>query len=266
MVETKIKRLAERSYSPRQRGVPSLEAPLQNAAARAAGLLAPRGCREVLVIPELEVGGVRPDLWIGCVDEESFKKRSAGGIAPCTAPHPLAIAFELRCLGGSARIERLSTSARQLGERPRILRGLAELVERGIAVREEGEVRLVSGWAPAGAEGVAVEAKVGQWRKALRQVQMWRRFVNGAWMVFPSSYLGSVPRQRPGTRAIGLAAVEGDELRVIRRPRLTVGQPMARALLEEHLYGRWLAEGLGRERRSRQHAGRKRPRKPASVT
>jgi hypothetical protein len=266
MVETKIKRLAERTYSPRQRGIPRLEAPLQDAAAAAAGLLAPRGCRELLVIPELEVSGVRPDLWIGCVDEESFRKRSAMGIAPCTAPYPLAIAYELRRLGGSARIERLSTSARQLGERPRILRGVAELVERGIAVREEGDVRLVNDWRPAGAEGVAVEAKVGQWRKTLRQVQMWRRFVNGAWMVFPHSYLGSVPRQRPGTRAIGLATVEGDDLRVIRRPRLIVGQPQARALLEEHMYGRWLAEGLGRGQWSRQHGGRKRPPKPASVS
>lgn len=266
MVETKVKRLAERTYSPRQRGVPSLEAPLQDAAARAARLLAPRGCRELLVIPELEVGGVRPDLWIGCVDEEIFRKRSAMGISPCTAPYPLAIAHELRRLGGSARIERLSSLSRQLGERPRILRGVAELVERGIAVREEGEVRLVNGWRPAGAEGVAVEAKVGQWRKTFRQVQMWRRFVNGAWMVFPDSYLGSVPRQRPGMRAIGLATVEGEDLRVIRRPRLIVGQPLARALLEEHLYGRWLAEGLGRGRRSRQHVGRKRPRKLASVT
>ena len=266
MVETKIKRLAGRTYSPRQRGVPSLEAPLQGAAARAAGLLAPRGCRELLVIPELEVGGVRPDLWIGCVDEESFRKRSAMGIAPCTAPYPLAIAHELRRLGGSARIERLSSQARQLGERPRILRGVAELVERGIAVREEGEVRLVSGWRPAGAEGVAVEAKVGQWRKTLRQVQMWRRFVNGAWMVFPDSYLGSVPRQHRGTRAIGLATVEGEDLRVIRRPRLIVGQPLARALFEEHLYGRWLAEGLGRGRRTRQRVDRRRRGKPASIT
>ncbi len=265
MVETKVKRLAERTYSPRQRGVPSLEAPLQDAAARAAGMLAPRGCRELLVIPELEVGGVRPDLWIGCVDEASFRERSAMGIVPCTAPYPLTLAHELRRLGGSARIEQLSSPARQLGERPRILRGVAELVERGIAVREEGEVRLVSSWRPAGAEGVAVEAKIGQWRKTFRQVQMWRRFVNGAWMVFPDSYLGSIPRQRPGMRAIGLATVEGEDLRVIRRPRLIVGQPLARALLEEHLYGRWLVEGLGRGRRSRQHVGRKRPRKLASV-
>jgi hypothetical protein len=255
MVETKIKRLAERTYSPRQRGVPSLEAPLQDAAARAARLLAPRGCRELLVIPELEVGGVRPDLWIGCVDERNFKQRSAAGIAPCTAPQPLAIAHEVRRLGGIASIEQLTSSAQRLGERPRVLRGISELVERGIAVREDGEVRLVGAWRPADAEGVAVEAKIGQWRRALRQIQMWRHFVNGAWVVFPESYLASVPRQRPGTRAIGLATVEGDSLRVIRRPRLIVGQPLARALLEEHLYGRWLTEdvSVNKERTKLKH-------------
>jgi hypothetical protein len=248
MVETKVRRLAEREYAPRQLGVPSLEAPLHEAVVRDAQLLAPRGCRELLVIPELEVAGVRPDAWIGCVDEDNFRARRDGGLAPCTAPHPLAIALETRRLGGSATVERLSSAGPHLGERPRVLRGIGELVERGIAEREGAEVRLVDVWTAAGAEGVAIEAKVGQWRKTLRQVQMWRRFVNGAWMVFPDSYLGSIPRQRPGTRGIGLATVDGGELRIIRRPRLVAGRPGARVLLEEHLYARWLVEGGTHER------------------
>ncbi len=245
MVEAKVKRLAEREYAPRQLGVPSVEAPLHEAVVRDASLLARRGCHELLVIPELEVAGVRPDVWIGSVDEESFTTRRAARIRPCTAPYPLAIAYELRRLGGTATVERLASPGLRLGERPRVQRGVGDLVERGIARREEGVVRLVEAWTPAKAEGVAVEAKVGQWRKTLRQVQMWRRFVNGAWMVFPDSYLGSIPRQRPGTRSIGLATVRGGELRIIRRPRLVAGRPRARQLLEEHLYARWLEESAG---------------------
>lgn len=244
MPKPEIRYLAPRSYAVNQRGVPSVEAPLQEAAAAAARALAPSDCRQLLVIPELEVHGVRPDLWIGCVDERNFLRRARLGIEPCTAPLPLSIAVEIRRRGGAATVDRLASSNGPLGDRSRVLRGVALLVERGLAVREEGEVRLVSAWAPARAEGVAVETKVGQWRRALRQVQMWRRFVNGAWMVFPASYLSAVPRQRPGMRAIGLATVDGGSLAVIRRPRLTVGQPFARAVLEEHLYLRWLAEGL----------------------
>jgi hypothetical protein len=264
MVETETKYLAPRVYSLNQRGVPSNEAPLQDAAAAAARLLAPPSCRQLLVIPELEVGGVRPDLWIGCLDEESFAQRARAGIEPCTAPLPLSIANVLRRLGGTATIDRLASPSRRLGDRSRVLRGISELVERGLAVREEGGIRLSGAWTAAQAEGVAVEVKMDQWRKALRQVQMWRRFVNGAWMVFPDSYLRAVPRQRPGTRGIGLATVnEGGELRVIRRPRLVIGQSSARTVLEEHLYARWLAEGLDKRARAiergsikRRHRGR----------
>jgi hypothetical protein len=244
MAKPATRYFAARSYSLNQRGVPSVEAPLQEAAAASARVLAPSDCRQLLVIPELEVHGVRPDLWIGCVDERSFLKRARLGIEPCTAPLPLSIAVEIRRRGGAMTIDRLAPPNGPLGDRSRVLRGVADLVERGLVVREEGDVRLAPGWASARAEGVAIETKIGQWRRALRQVQMWRRFVNGAWMVFPASYLPAVPRQRPGTRAIGLATVDGESLEVIRRPRLTVGQPFPKAVLEEHLYLRWLAEGF----------------------
>jgi hypothetical protein len=262
-VETEIKYLAPRTYSSNQRGVPRDEARLQQITAAAAQLLAPPSCRHLLVVPELEVGGVRPDFWIGCIDEHNFAKRAQAGMKPCTAPLPLTVALELRRLGGVATINRLAASSRRLGDRSRVLRGIGQLVERGLAVREEEGVRLSPAWVPAQARGVAVEVKVDQWRKALRQIQMWRRFVNGAWMVFPDSYLSSVPRQRPGTRGIGLATVQGEELKVVRRPRLIVGQSSGRTVLEEHLYARWLAEGFDQRVRLRKR-GSVRPRRSAA--
>lgn len=244
MGATEIKYLAPRTYSSNQRGVPREEARLQKVTAAAARALAPPGCQKLLVVPELEVSGVRPDFWIGCIDEQCFVQRAQVGLKPCTAPLPLSIALELRRLGGTATIERLSSPSRRLGDRRRVLRGVRQLTERGLAQRGERTVQLSSNWTPARAQGIAVEVKLDQWRKAVRQIQMWRRFVNGAWMIFPDSYLSSVPRQRPGTRGIGLATVQAEELKVIRKPRLIVGQPSGKVVLEEYLYARWLAEGF----------------------
>ncbi len=239
-----ITELAPRTYSPTQRGIPSAEAPLHEAAVAAAAILAPPGCERLMVIPELEVCGMRPDLWIGCFDDEQFCRRAEAGIEACTAPYPLAIAHELRRLGGTSSIERLCAPARQLGERRRILRGLAELAERGQVRQEGGTVALSEAWMPAEARGVGVEAKVGRWRKAVRQVQMWRPYLNGAWLVFPSSYLPHVPRQREALRSMGIAIVDEEGAQIVRRPRLTVGRTYSRALLEEHLYARWRTEAL----------------------
>jgi hypothetical protein len=249
MAAVEITELAPRAYSPAQRGIPSIEAPLHEAAVAAAETLAPPGCEHLMVIPELEVCGMRPDLWVGYFNDEQFCRRAEAGIEACTAPYPLAIAHELRRLGGMSSIERLCTPTRQLGERRRILRGLAELVERGLVQRDGGMVALNAAWIPAEARGVGVEAKVGRWRKAVRQVQMWRPYLNGAWLVFPSSYLASVPRQREAIRSIGIAVVDEESMHIVRRPRLTVGRTYSRLLLEEHLYARWRTEALASAKR-----------------
>lgn len=246
-----ITELGPRTYSPTQRGIPSAEAPLHEAAIAAAEMLAPPDCERLMVIPELEVCGMRPDLWIGCFDDEQFCRRVEAGIEACTAPYPLAIAHELRRLGGTSSIERLCAPARQLGDRRRVLRGLVELAERGLVQRDDGMVALSPAWSPAEARGVGVEAKVGRWRKAVRQVQMWRPYLNGAWLVFPSSYLVHVPRQREALRSMGIAVVDEEGTRIVRRPRLTVGRTYSRALLEEHLYARWRTETLANAKQQR---------------
>lgn len=242
MKSTSITRLTSRPYSPEQRGVPMAEAELHEAALAAAETLAPPDCPHLIVIPELEIGSMRPDLWIGYFNDEQFQTRVEAGIEPCTAPYPLKVAYELRRLGGLCSLERLCSPARGLGERRRILRGLAELIERGLAERNEGAVRLNAAWTPAEAHGVGVEAKVGRWRKAVRQVQMSGAFLNGAWLVFPSSYLPNFPRGQKALRNLGVAVVESDALRVIRKPRLRSGRNDDRVLLEEHLYARWCEE------------------------
>jgi hypothetical protein len=234
-----ITQLTPRQYSPKQRGVPLAEAQLHAAALAAAQTLAPPDCPHLIVIPELEVGGMRPDLWIGYFDDEQFQARVEAGIEPCTAPYPLKVAHELRRLGGLCSLERLCSPARGLGGRRRVMRGLAELVERGLAERNEGAVMLNAAWTPAQAHGVGVEAKVGRWRKAVRQVQMSGAFLNGAWLVFPSSYLPHFPRGQKALRNLGVAIVENETLKVVRKPRLRSGRNGNQALLEEHLYVRW---------------------------
>lgn len=243
MGSTSIIQLAPRLYSPEQRGVPTAEAPLHEAAMASARLFAPPKLRKLVVVPELEIAGVRPDLWIGSFSEKNFQRRLAGNLEPCTAPYPLAVADVIRRLGGEAGIDELLTTPFRLGDRRRVQRGIAELVDRGLAFRDEGRIRLNRAFKPAGVRGVGVEAKLGRWRKAVRQAQMWRSFVNGAWLLFPASYLPHVPRQRAGMRSLGLAVAEEDRtLTIVRQPRLIVGRPLARALTEEHLYARWKSE------------------------
>jgi hypothetical protein len=243
MTSAPITLLGPRIYSPEQRGVPTLEAPLHDAAAVAADLLAPSDLERLVVIPELEIAGVRPDLWIGQFDEKNFRARLDASLVPCTARYPLAIAGALRRLGGEGSVDQLDSSAFHLGERRRIQRGISELIDRGLAIREDRCVVLHPAFKPAAVRGVGVEAKLGRWRKAVRQVQMWRSSVNGAWLVFPSSYLPHVPRQRPGMRSLGLAVVDdAGRVSVVRQARLTVGRPLARMVTEEHLYARWKVE------------------------
>jgi hypothetical protein len=255
-----IVHLSPREYSPKQRGVPGPEAALHEAASTSAKLFAPPDWGKLVVIPELDIGGFRPDLWIGSFDERVFKRRLDAGLGACTAPYPLAIVRALRRLGGEASINQLTSRALHLGERRRIQRGVSELVDRGLAERDNGSVLLHSRFVLADARGVGVEAKVGRWRKAVRQVQMWRTALNGAWLLFPESYLGQVPRQRPGTRSIGLAvADESGTVSIVRRPRLTSGPSLGRLLTEEHLYARWVDESKRKPTQRRGNAVRRRP-------
>lgn len=217
---------------------------MHEAAVAAADLLAPPDCDHLVVIPELELGGMRPDLWIGYFDDEQFEARIEARIEPCTAPFPLKLAYELRRDGGSNSIDRLCAPARGLGSRRRILRGLGELAERGIAARDGRGVELSPAWGSARARGVGVEAKVGRWRRAVRQVQMSSLFLNGAWLVFPQSYLSHFPRGSIALRSFGIAVVDGGRLQVVRRPRLRASRGASHALLEEHLFCRWRDEVL----------------------
>lgn len=246
-----------RTYSRGQRGVPILEAPLQEAAVAAADQFAPTEFDLLVVIPELEIAGMRPDLWIGHFDEDVFRARLDADIQACTAPYPLAIALILRRLGPTT-IDRLCQPSGGLGDRRRVQRGVTELVERGVAVREEDAIVLSPLYRSAEARGVAVEAKVNRWRKAARQAQMWRRFVSGTWLMFPTSYLSSVPRQAPAIRGMGLAVFDGEEASVIRRPRLTRGRAYGQLVLEEHIYARWRAEHAPATKRG--------PTRPASLS
>ena len=182
----------------------------------------------------------------------------------CTAPYPLAVAGALRRLGGLASVDELASPSLRLGERRRIQRGVSDLVERGLALRDNGTVVLSPTFKPANVRGVGVEAKMGRWRKAVRQTQMWRHAVNGAWLLFPATYLTHVPRQRPGMRSLGLAAMEETgAISVIRQPRLTVGRPATQMLAEEHLYARWRSEAARKPASPQLNSRRSRSANPA---
>lgn len=246
MEPSSITVLEPRAYGPQQRGVPKAEAALQDAVSAMASIFAPEGCRPLNVVPELDAWGSRPDFWIGSFNETSFRTRALAGIDACTAPFPLAVACMLR-RHGETSVDRLSAPSLRLGDRRRVQRAISELVNGGLALREGESVALDPRFEPADPRGVGVETKVGRWRRAVRQAQMWRPLMNGVWLVFPRSYISQVPRQRPGVRNFGIAVVDEGHVEVVRRPRLIVGRPLSRMLLEEHLYARWLADVGARE-------------------
>lgn len=94
---------------------------------------------------------------------------------------------------------------------------------------------------PAVHTSVGVEAKIDNWRRALKQAQGIEAFVDGVWLAFPDQYLHNVPRTRPGLKRFGIITVSSEgEAIVVRKPRGHRSVGFARAIAEEHLYARWL--------------------------
>lgn len=222
-------------------GVPIREAEVHNGvAALQEQLLHASSCApDLIVAHELALAYGRPDVVAAAVELVQWRVWRKRKIEPCTAPVPLATALALSRLGGQATVEELVGSNGGQGTRSRLRRSLASLSDLGW-VRRQGDafvLRLAPGEALLTVSGV--EAKLNNWRRAVRQVQSWEGYVDAVWLAFPAAYLRNVPRTPP-LRRFGLIAVEGGQARIVRRPSGARANGVRQVLIEQHLYARWL--------------------------
>lgn len=222
-------------------GVPIREADVHSGVAslRETLLPLPTDAPDLVVAHELALAYGRPDIVVAAVEVARWRAWRKRGIRPCTAPLPVATALALTELGGAATVDELVEHSAVQGARPRIRRSLATLAElRWVHRRGEGlALRLEPGEALYAASGV--EAKLNNWRRAVRQVQSWEGYVDAVWLAFPASYLPHVPRTS-SLRRFGLIGVENGGAIVVRRPSGVRASAARHLLMEQHLYGRWL--------------------------
>jgi len=200
---------------------------------------------DLVVAHELALAYGRPDVVAADVDIAEWRAWRRRRIAPLTAPIPLGAALTLSGLGGTATFDELVSSSGAPGGKTKMRKALAILSERGW-VRRQGEafvLRLAPGEALLGTSGV--EAKLNNWRRAVRQIQSWETYVDAVWLAFPASYLPNVPRT-PRLRRFGLIAVEDGCAHIVRRPSGPRAQGIRHVLMEQHLYSRWLTATQGK--------------------
>jgi hypothetical protein len=237
----------------RKVGVPLLETAVQEATAQLEDALLAQPSplvADTLIVHELELAYGRPDVVVANVDLAQWQAWRRWKVEACTAPIPLMTALALQELGGKAEIGDLISLGNGLADRARLRRALVTLVEARW-VERRGEVfrlRLDPGNSVLSASGV--EAKLNNWRRAVRQVQSWESYVDATWLAFPTPYLAHVPRTQV-LRRFGLIGVEGDQARVVRRPSGVPARGVQHLLMEQYLYRRWLS--------SRRAAVRQRP-------
>lgn len=221
-------------------GIPIREAELHAAVEAVAGDLLPKSAAEadLVIAQELELAYGRPDIIAASLDLAQFRRWRDKRIAPCTAPLALGAALALSDLGGRATLDEL-VACDGATARPRLRRSISTLADLGW-IRRRGdrfELRLVPGEGLCAASGV--EAKLNNWRRAVRQVQSWEPYVDAVWLAFPAAYIKHVPRTTP-LRRFGLIAVDSDKASIIRRPRGTRARGVRHMVMEQHVYARWL--------------------------
>jgi hypothetical protein len=221
-------------------GIPGAELELHDALIRAApSILGAAG--KVIVVPEISLAYGRPDIVAAEEDDDAFERRRRAGLLPCISQPHIDVAVALRRLNRPASLRRIAASTGLTVDR--LPRTLNELARAGLVVRV-ADLWLVSpDWTPLTTNLHAIEAKVEHWQRALQQASAWASFVDSAWLAFPTDYLRSnVPRSVPALRPFGLLSVDDSNVRVVRRPRRLMRNPVRRAWAEEYLYRRWLAE------------------------
>jgi len=233
--------LSQFDYGGRIRGIPVAEALLHEAVLSLGDELITRdhGPGSLLLAHELPLSHSRPDVVGAVVDLATWRRRKRQGVAACTAPQALKVAMALQRLDRPSTIDDVAAAMTGLG-RPQIRKAIAELDGRNWIRRSKAGVRLAAATRRAVTSLVAVEAKVDNWRRAVRQAQGTEVYVDDVWLAFPQTYLRNVPRGRRGLRRFGLIAVDDRTPRIVRKPSGRKATPLARALTEEHLYAGWL--------------------------
>ena len=223
-------------------GIPLREAEIHTAVAAVGAALLPRfrADADFVIAEELALAYGRPDIIAASVDLARFRKWRTKQIAPCTAPLALSAALALSKLGGKATVEQFVSREADAVARSRLRRSLSTLADLGW-VRRRGDalmLRMGPGEALHAASGV--EAKLNNWRRAVRQVQSWEAYVDAVWLAFPGSYLKHVPRTT-ALRRFGLISVKDGEASILRRPSGRRTHGVRHVLMEQHLYARWLS-------------------------
>ena len=226
-------------------GVPILEAHLHDLVLQVAEKLLPipqeTGAR-LVVAQELALPYGRPDLVVGSVDMSKWRSWKRARVQPCTAPGALSAAFALERIGAPAPIDALLPRGSTETERDRLRSGLAALSKAGWVVRDGAlfSLRATPGLSLHTVAGV--EAKLNNWRRAVRQVQSWEPYVDAVWLAFPSPYLRNLPRTQ-GLRRYGLIGVDPAGARFVRRPTGPKAVGVRFVQMEQYLYARWLGMG-----------------------
>lgn len=225
----------------RRLGVPKAEGVLQRAVVDLTEQLVttPGEGQRLIVAEEVRLPFGRPDVMAAVVDVHLWHRRRKLGIRPCTAPLPLRVAQLLAQLGGRANVSEIlhavgTNELARARDSLRLLTGLGWIRRQG----ESAILRAVPGEAVS--RITAIETKLNNWPRAVRQAQSWEGRVDTVWLAFPTSYMTRFPRTRE-LRRFGLISVSDGTAKIVRRPLSSRVRGPRRALTEEYLFERWAA-------------------------
>jgi hypothetical protein len=198
-------------------------------------LLLPRRSTTALVVHEVPVGQGIADVVAVRFDCAAVRHRLDRGVGPISSPLRVRALLTLR----PDRVMRVETLARKISASPRsLLRStLTPLAELGLVeLLNRSKARSTGAWRPVDAHVTAVELKLSNWRKALRQADNLAFGADRSWVVLDEGRAASAATQADQFRAfgVGLAVVGPDTgLRIVARPAGRRPERWLRALVAE---------------------------------
>lgn len=190
---------------------PGPEAPLQRAVEGQLLDLFPQQDRLVWRAGSAPVGAGKPDIILaGCAPEV------------VALDHKDARARALLAYLRMARKAKLTTMSSRLGyDANSVRRSIDSLVESGIVLSENDSFVMSAPWRSVLPEIVTVEAKVGDWRRALNQAVRNQLFAHRSFVALPSDVAARAKEDETfGRYGIGILSVENcDSVRVLRHAR-----------------------------------------------
>lgn len=174
------------------------------------------------VVRELGVGFGIADAVLFDIDGDSMAKRVASGLTkPVLSPSQLSVLTVLGLRGPTdlARLGNLLSFSRT-NLRSHILRSLAS--NDLVSISSDGSIELNHAFKSVSRYIIAVEAKLRDWRAAVRQAVRYRWFANESYVALPS-VLASQPAVQAFSESngVGLIAVEWSSVRLVRSALVT---------------------------------------------